>query len=130
MINNSLINAIHCPICNSHIDKFKKTCFCKNYRVRDNIICSNVTEEEMHVRDSQASGYLQHSKLPVQVHSFLKWFTRLKQRQSSILELGCGPGPYTSIMSKNNLVLGVDFSKKSLEINSESCSEKANYILL
>lgn len=43
--------------------------------------------------------------------------------------MGCGPGPYTAILSGRG-GLAIDFSRTSLEINKKSCATEADWVFL
>jgi 2-polyprenyl-3-methyl-5-hydroxy-6-metoxy-1,4-benzoquinol methylase len=80
---------------------------------------------EMLRRDAQASGYLQHSKLPTQIDR-MRRFVRRQLPGGLVLDLGCGPGPTTAMLADAGYdVVAVDFSRASLEINRQSCPEAA-----
>jgi SAM-dependent methyltransferase len=85
---------------------------------------------EVGTRDVQAQGYLSHCKFPVQVFRFNQFLSRLAPVQRNgpaiALDLGCGPGPYTSrLLEAGYSVLAVDFSGESLKLNRQSCGEQA-----
>lgn len=78
---------------------------------------------EMVRRDAQADGYLKHSKFPTQIYR-IRQFVRTLNPSGPILDLGCGPGPTTQILSEAGFdVVGVDFSAKSLAINKRMCDQ-------
>lgn len=65
-------------------------------------------------------------------HSFIenssRWILEQIPSSTSLLDLGCGPGLYTSIFSKQiKHVTGVDFSKRSIEY-AKTNDERSSYI--
>lgn len=109
-------------------------CGATSYLQRNGIYArKGLSEEnltEMKARDSQAKGYLQHIKFSTQVASFERWLSHapksagagLARPDLQVLELGCGPGPYSKLMkSRGYSVAAIDFSFESLRINAESC---------
>jgi SAM-dependent methyltransferase len=85
-------------------------------------------EAERAVRDAQAGTYLQHAKFPTQLASFRDWLQRAVVQPRTggprpvALDLGCGPGPYTSLLLQAGFdVLAIDVSANSLAINAASC---------
>jgi SAM-dependent methyltransferase len=81
------------------------------------------TNSEARARDRQAAHYLQHVKFPTQifrVKQFLKGIPNWV-KDKPVIELGCGPGPYTRILLASLYdVIAVDFSEKSLLVNRDT----------
>jgi SAM-dependent methyltransferase len=77
---------------------------------------------EVPARDRQAAGYLEHPKFPTQIARVERFLTASgsEPRESRVLELGCGPGPYTTRLAESgHSVIAVDFSVASLALNRQ-----------
>lgn len=123
--HQEIFTKIVCPECGSWLASANKSCKCGHYSTWENIIFSNMHgDPEMECRDKQASGYIGHSKFPTQIGSFLNWmrYAINSCEHPKVLELGCGPGPFTAILLNAKCrTLAVDFSRESLKINKKSC---------
>lgn len=121
--HQEIFSKIVCPECGSGLNPVDKSCECGHYLMLDNMILANIHgDPEMECRDKQASGYIGHSKFPTQIASFRDWMRGAidSNKSMAVLELGCGPGPYTAILSNAGCrTLAVDFSRESLKINKE-----------
>ena len=64
------------------------------------------------------------------INKTVDWILRQCDKEGmSILDLGCGPGLYTEVLtSKGHSVTGVDFSKRSIEYAKNHAAEKAQDI--
>jgi SAM-dependent methyltransferase len=79
----------------------------------------DISTPEMIVRDSQAEGYLQHTKFPTQIRQMARFIRGLPRSMRPVLDLGCGPGPTTRMLTDQGFeVIAVDFSRRSLELNA------------
>lgn len=108
------------------------TCNCGNkINIKEGIV--NYTSDkilqqipEVEARDEQAEDYLLQGVFPTQIDHMKKFIDNLPTwtKNKPVLDLGCGPGPFTSIFLKRGYkVVGVDFSKKSLVINNKKNQE-------
>src|SRR6266850_788382 len=55
---------------------------------------------EARARDSEAAGYLAHSKFPTQISRVKQFLATVPEtvKSTPVLELGSGPGPYTKLL--------------------------------
>lgn len=124
---------IKCPRCGCRLQDMPEDshirCSCgHDVRLTDGIIHYSDEQRlnaipEVAVRDRQAAGYLQHSKFPTQIDHVRSFLDALpaSSRDKPVLELGCGPGPYTGLLLEAGWeVVAVDFSQKSLAANRAS----------
>ncbi len=119
-----LAQLIVCPSCEKALrfEKGKRVC-CdapNGPTLDDNIIRYSpvISSEEMTARDSQAEGYLDHGKFPTQVHRMRSFIAGLRRSTQPVLNLGCGPGPTTKMLSEQGMeIVAVDFSRRSLALN-------------
>ena len=96
-----------CSVCNEPVrfSDLRGLCHCNvcEYRCEQGVFFRELEQsqrsEESIIRDTQAQGYLEHSKFPTQIANFKAWLEHLpKPTGTSIaLDLGCGPGPYTRV---------------------------------
>ena len=122
--NQEVFSKIVCPECAGGIDLVRNECGCGHYSIVNNVIIAGLRDNpEMACRDKQASGYVEHIKFPAQLGAFLTWLRRaIKHDKAKILELGCGPGPYTAILlNEGHNTFSINFSRESLLINERSC---------
>src|SRR5262249_33805359 len=78
----------------------------------------DISSPEMIVRDIQAEGYLKHPKFPTQIDRMRRFIARLPRSARPVLDLGCGPGPTTQMLSEKGFeIIAVDFSMRSLALN-------------
>ncbi len=74
--------------------------------------------------DSDISRWTKHG-LDRRVKVILREFEKLEfPKNSKILDAGCGPGTYCKILGKNYKVLGIDFSKKMIQIAKKKTKNK------
>ena len=76
---------------------------------------------EIAARDRQAKGYLLHAKFPIQIFRIENFIEAQKKESTSfpILDLGCGPGPTTALLTRNRFKsVAVDFFLQSLRLNA------------
>ena len=65
------------------------------------------------------------SRRPATIDKTVSWVTSFLTGQSSILDLGCGPGLYAERLAQlGHKVTGVDFSRRSIEYAKKSSAEK------
>ena len=78
----------------------------------------DISSQEMATRDVQAEDYLRHTKFPTQIDRMRRFITQLPRATRPVLDLGCGPGPTTQLLSEKGFdIIAVDFSMRSLELN-------------
>jgi len=138
MLLEKIENILFCPICSSNSlklvnNKLVASCCNKIFKIEDNqiIIFDNtlLSIPEVRTRDSQAKGYLLHSKFPTQISRMQKWMSTIPKKllDGIILDLGCGPGPTTKMLLEigSRKILSSDFSINSLRINKDICQNHA-----
>ena len=138
MLLEKIENILFCPICSSNSlkvvnNKLVASCCNKIFKIEDNqiIIFDNtlLSIPEVRTRDSQAKGYLLHSKFPTQISRMQKWMSTIPKKllDGIILDLGCGPGPTTKMLLEIGArkILSSDFSINSLRINKDICQNHA-----
>src|SRR6516164_9485765 len=119
-----LTQIILCPACGTPLRFSAGERLCCNKpsgpTVEGNIVrCrTDISSPEMIARDMQAAGYLAHAKLPAQIDRMRRFIAPLCRSARPVLDLGCGPGPTTQMLSEMGFeIVAVDFSKRSLELN-------------
>jgi 2-polyprenyl-3-methyl-5-hydroxy-6-metoxy-1,4-benzoquinol methylase len=125
-----LQSLLQCPRCGRGapliLNDTQATCACGFVaRIDQGIVRYTPPEEleknvEVRARDRQASRYLEHSKFPTQIFRFEQFVASLPSQvmEKPVLELGCGPGPYTRMLLDSSYsVVAVDFSAESLDLN-------------
>jgi SAM-dependent methyltransferase len=138
MLLEKIENILFCPICRSNTlkvvnNKLVASCCNEIFKIEDNqiIIFDNtlLSIPEVRTRDSQAKGYLLHSKFPTQISRMQKWMSTIPKKllDGIILDLGCGPGPTTKMLLEIGArkILSSDFSINSLRINKDICQNHA-----
>jgi SAM-dependent methyltransferase len=132
--------ALRCPRCGREMElnimNAAVVCRCGNtLRVENRLIEYTGAESlrelsEVKARDWQAPRYLQHAKFPTQIFRVKQFLKGLPQwvKEKPVIELGCGPGPYTRILLDSFYdVIAVDFSEQSLLINRDAnCAHLEN----
>lgn len=59
------------------------------------------------------------------INTTIDWITTIIKKDSTVLDLGCGPGLYAEILSKKGYtVTGLDISKRSIRYAKKSAKEK------
>ena len=138
MLLEKIENILFCPICSSNSlkvvnNKLVASCCNKIFKIEDNQIIIFffffLSIPEVRTRDSQAKGYLLHSKFPTQISRMQKWMSTIPKKllDGIILDLGCGPGPTTKMLLEIGArkILSSDFSINSLRINKDICQNHA-----
>jgi len=138
MLLEKIENILFCPICSSNSlklvnNKLVASCCNEIFKIEDNqiIVFDNtlLSIPEVRTRDSQAKGYLLHSKFPTQISRMQKWMSTIPKKllDGIILDLGCGPGPTTKMLLEigSRKILSSDFSINSLRINKDICQNHA-----
>jgi SAM-dependent methyltransferase len=131
-LRGELSHVLLCPTCQTPLrfdsNNFRACCVGAGpSRFLDGIVCYQPisdTKSEMAIRDQQAPEYLRHSKFPTQIARINRFVGRLRSRSRDlpILDLGCGPGPTTSILLTARFsVVAIDLSLASLKINYQRC---------
>lgn len=138
MLLEKIENILICPICRSNSlkvvnNKLVASCCNEIFEIEDNqiIVFDNtlLSIPEVRTRDSQAKGYLLHSKFPTQISRMQKWMSNIPKKllDGIILDLGCGPGPTTKMLLEIGArkILSSDFSINSLRVNKDICQNHA-----
>ena len=138
MLLEIIENILFCPLCRSNSlklvnNKLVASCCNETFKIEDNqiIVFDNtlLSIPEVRTRDSQAKGYLLHSKFPTQISRMQKWMSTIPKKllDGIILDLGCGPGPTTKMLLEIGArkILSSDFSINSLRINKDICQNHA-----
>lgn len=137
-----LLGNLLCSNCCSNVlflDGDKVSCVCGNKVEFGNHNILQYTKKnvldtisEVKTRNKQASGYLQHVKFPIQIFRLKQFLNSLPSNLNGLIavDLGCGPGPGTSLLMKKGFkVIAVDFSEESLILNKEINSANLKNIL-
>jgi SAM-dependent methyltransferase len=119
-----LTQLILCPTCGTPLrfDANERLCCDEpgGARIEDGMVRyrPDISSPEMMVRDRQAGGYLEHVKFPAQIDRMQRFIKGLLRPSRPVLDLGCGPGPTTQMLSERGFeVIAVDFSRRSLKLN-------------
>lgn len=134
---NEVPQVLVCPQCHSVLEFAAESVACpcgsSCFRLQKGVYCNQTLQipfvSEMTVRDKAADGYLLHGKFPAQQAVFAQWLQQALRGQSTpvVLDLGCGPGPYTRQLQEAGCrTLAIDFSAVSLAINAGYCQSVAH----
>lgn len=89
--------------------------------------------DDWHISKGMLAAHLDEgdaaSRAPATVEASVEWLCGVVKKGGRVLDLGCGPGLYTSRLSDRGYdVTGIDLSRRSIEYAREH-DDKTQYIL-